>query len=201
MAFVEVNDGWKIALLGHSGGSLHPWAMTFGAKDTDAHTPARGEAVAHAFLAWWESDLQDRVSANETLVSISVLDLESEFGTSIHYTTGLPENGGHSGDPAGGQVAAITTFFAAGRGRSRRGRSYRVGVVATDINAGDGTTLDADAATADQTAYTNLNDAIQGDLDGNIAHAIISLKDAVAYPVIDYQTRRYLGTQRRRVRA
>lgn len=199
MTFVAIPDGWKVTLAGQSGGSLRPWAMTFGVLDTDTHNLARAVDISQGFLAWWEAELQSQISTNDTLVAINVLDLESASGVSLHRVSGLPENGTKSGDPAGGQVAAITTFLTGSRGRSNRGRSFMPGLVATQINAGDGTTLDADAASAIQDAYVALNDSIDAEASGAV-HAIISKVDAEAKPVLAYLTRRYLGTQRRRVR-
>jgi hypothetical protein len=200
MAFVAIPDAWKVTLVGQSGASLRPWAMTFGVKDTDTHNLARAVDVSQGFLSWWEAQLQALVSTNDTLVSIDVLDAADPTGVSLHRVTGLPENGSHSGDPAGGQVAAITTFLTGARGRSNRGRSFLPGITASFINAGDGTSLDSDAQASIQAAYVALTAAIDAKASGAV-HAILSKKDVEAKPVLAYLTRRYLGTQKRRVRA
>jgi len=181
-----------------SDATLQGAVMTFGVLDTHDHDEARAVDVASGFGAWWGGFLAAQVSHHWSLIGINCLDQASSTGPSVEYLFGLPSAGTASGDAAGGQVAAITTLLTAFRGRANRGRSYMVGVPAASINDSDGTALDPAPKAAIQAAYTNINSAIGGVASGAV-HAILSRSQALALPVGAYDTRAYLGTQRRRV--
>ena len=176
MAFEPIPDAWRVAMLFDSETTLHPWVLTFGVLDTDPHTNARAVDVATGFASWWAGHLAAVVSQHSFIAAIRVQDQADEFGVSIFYSSGFPDSGGHTGDPAPLQCAAITTLLTGVRGRSNRGRSYLGALAASDVNAADGTLLDGTARSAIQTAYVNLPGSITGAASG-AELAVLSFKE------------------------
>jgi len=194
---INIPDAYRIIVHGHSTGSLLQWEITPGVSDTDAHTTARMSDIADAVAAWCESDLADVLDDTNVVDEIRVEDLD--FTDLPTVVVGSTVSGSVGGNPAGGQVAAITTLRTALSDRSHRGRIFWPGVSSTFINAVDGTTLDPDAMTAYDTAANALLAAVDA-VAAATTIGVISRTLVEVNPVLSVATRPYLGTQRRRVR-
>lgn len=192
-----IPDAYRIVVHGHSTGSLLQWEITPGVFDDDAHSTARMEDIRDAVVAWVESDLIDVLDDTNVCDEVIVEDLAASALPAV--VAGVSESGTVGGNPAGGQVTAITTLRTNLSGRSYRGRIYWPGVSSTFINAVDGTTLDPDAMTAYDTAANALVAAVDA-VAAATTLAVVSRAQLVATPILTVQTRPYLGTQRRRVR-
>lgn len=78
--------------------------------------------------AAWEANIRPLISVSASLFKIRLTDLTTEIGPSVEYTTGLPLAGSESNPVTNGAQTVTTKFTTAGRGRSRRGRLYNVGM-------------------------------------------------------------------------
>lgn len=193
---VIIPDAYRIIVHGHSTGSLLQWEITPGVFDDDTHTTARMEDIRDAVVAWVESDLIDVLDDTNVCDEVRVEDLAASALPTV--VAGVSETGTVGGNPAGGQVAAITTLRTNLSGRSHRGRIYWPGVSSTFINAVDGTTLDPDAITAYDAAANALVAAVDA-VAAATTLAVVSRTLTTAFPILSVSTRQYLGTQRRRV--
>lgn len=192
-----IPNGGRIIIHGHSSGSLLQWEITPGWNDTATHDEALLGNIADAVVAWVNSSMKTRLCDSAVVDEVIVEDLEASPVPPV--LRAITVAGTVGGNPAGGQVAAITTLLGASPGRSHRGRIFWPEVSSTDINALDGTTLDPDAVAAYDTSVNALNTALDA-IDGTCSLAVISRKLSIAEPVLSVKTRSYLGTQRRRVR-
>lgn len=194
---VIVPNAYRLIVHGHSTGSLLQWEITPGIIDTDAHSLSRMEDILAAAVSWVEGSLIDVLADTENVDEVRVEDLAASAVPTI--IGGVNENGTVAGNPAGGQVAAITTLRTLLSGRSYRGRIFWPGVSSTFINDLDGTTLDPAAVTA----YDTCANALIANIDAvasSTAIGVVSRTVPTVTIVTSVQTRQYLGTQRRRVR-
>jgi hypothetical protein len=168
---------------------------TIGVRDGGAHTIEAATTVATTVLAWWVAHMKALVTTHCELIQLNVLDLGSETGISLEYVTGLPIVGTDGGQPSPVNACPIVTFRSEGRGRSSRGRNYVVAAPADAFEGADGTQVASTWRTNYTNAYTALGTAIAAE---DMDHAILSEVLAEAIPVISYQCRSYIGTQRRR---
>lgn len=192
-----VPNGLRAIIHGHSSGSLLQWEITPGLNSTSTHDETLLDNIADAIVAWCGSSMKNRLCDSAVIDEVQVIDLEASPVDPVLRSVTIAGTVG--GNPAGGQVAAISTLNTGAPGRSRRGRIFWPEVSSTDINAVDGTTLDPDAIAAYDTSLNALNTALNA-IDGVTSLAVVSRVLNVASPVLTVKTRPYLGTQRRRVR-
>lgn len=171
-------------------------ANIIGVADASAHTLERAEAIGAILEGWWVAEMKPLVTTHVSLESVGVLDMNSETGISIEYTTSLPVAGTNGGQASPVQASPLVTFTSAGRGRSSRGRNYIVGAPADAFEGGDGTQMNVTYRADYLAAYEALGTAIAAGDDAQ--HAILSVKTVTAVEVTGYELRGYLGTQRRR---
>lgn len=198
MAFVPIENSWRCTINGAYMSSGQQTANVLHIYDPGPHDLARAEALANAVAGVLTGGDKAMFHSHFHFTSVVVMDDELEDGVVYISTAGLPVTGTATGDPAGGQVCAITTLTTGGRGRSRRGRIFWPALSNSFINAADGTTLDSDEIANYDAIVGDIMDAIDG-LDGTATLGVESKTDVAIYPVTGWQTRSWLGTQRRRV--
>jgi hypothetical protein len=187
-----------VTLNGHYTASGKKTATVLHVLDTSTHDSARATALGAAVQGWLASGDKAMFHGHFQWDSINILDLETSTGISVVYATGFPVTGTAGGDPAGGQVCAITTLTTGQRGRSYRGRVYWPAVSNSFINSADGCTIDSDELANYDALITHLQTALGG-LSGSVNLAVASKKLLAAHAVTAHQTRTWIGTQRRRV--
>lgn len=192
-----IPNGLRVIIHGHSAGSLLQWEITPGLNDTADHTDVLMGDIADAVVGWVNASMKNRLVDSAVVDEVIVEDLDATFTPPVLRP--ITVAGTVGGNPAGGQVAAITTLNTGRPGRSYRGRIFWPEVSSTDINALDGTTLDADAVAAYDTSVNALQTALTA-ASATCTLAVISRLLSNAEPVLSVKTRSYLGTQRRRVR-
>jgi len=84
-------------------------------------------------VASYPTSIADHQSGDAQLVLVRLTDLNSEFGPVVEYTTGLPLGGDQGAPIETGGTTVVTKFASDGRGRSRRGRAYNVGLPTSQI--------------------------------------------------------------------
>lgn len=107
----------------------------FHVENTGAMDVAQFNVIADAFIDWWTTNLRSNTSPQTSLDAIEVTDISTSSGIGIEYTTGLPLSGtnGTAGLPQNVTVATkLSTGFT---GRSKRGRSYFVGVPSNAVTS------------------------------------------------------------------
>lgn len=178
-----------------------PWFLTFGVSSTDPLTPTKLQEIWDVFDAWWSSDLDTNVSTNCTLTAIKATDLTTQFSPVILGTPTGTATGALSGSVLPAQVAIVTSFGTANRGRSYRGRSYLAGRVFTDQDTV--TQWGSARVSAVETAYTNLEIALNAE---SCQLAVLSRQEngvrrtvGVATPITTITTKSQIATQRRRL--
>jgi len=77
----------------------------------------------------WNTYIVSRVSDTLSLVEIKCIDLSSQTGLVVNYTTGLPIQGGQTSPSLPNNCALVVTKRTLKRGRSYRGRIYHPGLV------------------------------------------------------------------------
>lgn len=200
MSLVVIPNTWRCTLEGHYTSSGKKTANVIHVLDTSTHDAARAAVVAAGIAGWLQGSDKAQFGTHFQWDAVQILDRASSTGVSLVYTTGFPTTGTASGDPAGGQVCAITTLTTGQRGRSYRGRVFWPGMSNSFLNAADGCTLDPDELANYDALITHLQTALGG-LSGSVNLAVASSKLAAAHAVVAHQTRTWLGTQRRRVSA
>jgi hypothetical protein len=195
VAFEAIPNAWRVSLIYHAITSNLEMVNTFGVRDGGAHTIEAANTVAGIFATWFSAHQRALVTNKTRLDQIDVLDLASETGISLVYTTGLPLVGSGDNTPVTVNASPIVTFHSDGRGRASRGRNYIVGCSALNWTTGDGDELLNTAQAAYQASYEALGSAIAAE---DMDHAILSRSTLTAIPITSYQVRTYVGTQRRR---
>lgn len=195
MAFEAIPNAWRVSLIFHSTLADLEMVNTHGVRDGGAHTIEAAGTIGGVFAAWWTAHQRVLTTTKCRLDEIHVLDLASETGISLSYTTGLPSVGSGDNSPVPINASPIVTFHSDGRGRSSRGRNFIVGSSSADWSTGDGDELLATKAASYLASYTALGSAIAAE---DMDHAIISRATLTAIPITSYQVRAYVGTQRRR---
>lgn len=90
-------------------------------------------AVATAFKNWENVTAKAEHSNSLGLYNILVKDLTSRDAPAIDYQTGLPIQGANVGQALPGNVTVAIKWETGFRGRSFRGRTYHVGMTATQV--------------------------------------------------------------------
>jgi len=76
----------------------------------------------------WAANLRNNQSTDAQLIKIRLTDLTTETGAAVEYVTGLPLAGTIGNGVENGAQTIATKFTTDGRGRSRRGRAYNIGI-------------------------------------------------------------------------
>lgn len=118
------------------------------------------QAIAVVFKDWWNLNMKAKVRPETILSSIKCTDISSQTGPSITSTVSLPIAGTFaSGGPLSNNVTLAIKWLTNQRGRSFRGRTYHVGLHASQLATGAQTVNTADI-TSLSTAYAALLTAI-----------------------------------------
>jgi len=98
-------------------------------------TPDATEMTAFAaqWVTQWQAGIRATQPTNVSLNTVKVTSLDSEFAPGIEYTTGLPLAGTATGTGLPNNVTVAVRYLTALRGRSYRGRSFHIGIRATDV--------------------------------------------------------------------
>jgi hypothetical protein len=155
---------------------------------------------AAAWLAKWQTNIRPQQPTNVSLVSIKVTDLSFEFAPGIEFTTGLPVAGSATGTGLPNNVSIAVRLLTALRGRSYRGRTYHIGVRATDVALNQITTL---FQTALVTGYTSMRSVSTTQAYAQVVVSRVAggalRPTGVATPVTAIQVDRVIDSQRRRL--
>lgn len=158
--------------------------------------------VAETMVAWWNAEMKPLTHAGVTLDAVEVTDISSDDQEGIVFTTGLPLAGTHSGSSLPNNATLATKLTTGLAGRSRRGRSYFVGLPTTALETGS-QTVSTTYATSLQGAFQELISAL---ITAGFELVIASLytngaprTTGIATPVENASVNRTVDSQRRRL--
>lgn len=97
-------------------------------------------AFAAQWVTQWQAGIRASQPTNVSLNTLKVTSLDSESAPGIEYTTGLPLAGTATGTGLPNNVTVAVRYLTALRGRSYRGRSFHIGIRATDVTLNQITT-------------------------------------------------------------
>lgn len=167
-------------------------------------TEAMLDAIAQAFFDWWSVEMRPLQHAATSLTAIEVTDISGPDEEGIIFSAGLPLAGTHSGGSLPNNVTLATKLATGLTGRSRRGRSYLVGLPDSMLETGSQTVADsyitllqgafADLLTA--LAVEGFNLAVLSLISGGVPRTegvLTDVTSVVTNDVVDSQRRRLPG--------
>jgi len=112
------------------------------------------------FKDWWVTNLKPLTVSALSLNAIKARDLTTEAGVGVEYVTGLPQVGSAAVTPLPNSVTLAVKWITGLSGRSRRGRTYHLGLTPGQLidpnHIGSGPQADLTAA------YNALVAAVEG---------------------------------------
>lgn len=99
--------------------------------------------IAQIFFDWWDTEMQPLQHAAVTLNAIEVTDISGPDEEGIIFSAGLPLAGTHTGGSLPNNATLATKLATGLTGRSRRGRSYLVGLPQNQLETGSQTVADS----------------------------------------------------------
>lgn len=111
------------------------------------------ENLGEALVSWWDTVMQPIVSNTVQLTAVKMTDLTTETSPVLEYTEGLPLTGTLTTAALPNNVTVVIKWITAKRGRSFRGRTYHIGMLASQVL---GNTLVNTFRTALTSAYSAL---------------------------------------------
>jgi len=149
----------------------------------------------------WNDNVKANLSTSASLEKIRATDLATATGASVEYTTGLPITGTIGNAVTNTMQTVVTKLTTDGRGRSRRGRIYNIGIPDNAVTNNQITTTYAGQLT---TAWNDFRSDILASTSA-APLTIVSycqnkfwLAEAEAYAVTGASTDIYVDSQRRR---
>lgn len=105
--------------------------------------PGNMAELGAELVGWWSSDIRPVVPTTLTLTQVKLVDLSTETGLVLNYSTGLPLVGTGASPSLPNNVACVITKRTLLRGRSFRGRIYHPGLMENQVvdNTVSGTTV------------------------------------------------------------
>jgi len=150
----------------------------------------------------WDLYIQPNQSTDCVLTRIKLTDLASQTGASVEYVAGLPLAGTIGNGVENGAQTVVTKLLTPGRGRSRRGRIYNIGMPDNTVTNNRIT----DAYAQDLTdAWNNFRAEVLTGAEEAV-QVIVSqcqgkawLETGETYEVVDCSTDVWVDSQRRRL--
>jgi len=180
------------------GGAMY---VTFGVHKGSAFSGTDLSDIADIFQNWWNTDISVSVTNQLAMNAIKVTDLTTPSSPTFTLSPVTPGTGTVTSGPVNDNAALVVTCKTANRGRSFRGRNYWGGLPAGALT--NSTEWSVGTVTAWSGFYPDLANALGV---AGFEHVILSRFNAgvrrsvgVFTRVVDYQAKRPIGTQRRRV--
>lgn len=130
MPFIPTPNGIRVAM--HFTSAGQQCRNIFHVKGPAEPTVGDLIDVAAVFIAWWTAEMRPLTATTTTLDAVEVTDITSASDDGVVVTTTLPLAGTSGGNALPNNATVVTKLTSGLTGRSRRGRSYMVGL--TDSN-------------------------------------------------------------------
>lgn len=99
----------------------------------DPITPQGMADLAEEVYLWWANNLSTLVSSTVLLREVAVADLTTQDGGTASYVNSPLVGGSNVNESCTNNTAITVSLKTAGRGRSRRGRIYHIGLTENNI--------------------------------------------------------------------
>jgi len=199
MAFIPVPNVAKITLQWLWAGQIVD--LTLSVKKASAIGGTDLPDLAASMLVWWNAGRRAWTSTVAALTNINVTDQTTASSPSYDLPVTPAQAGMGENVSVSNNVALVTTFVTANRGRSFRGRAYTIGIPRGQAQSS--TEAQTSLITALTTQYLNLNGAFN---PLAFDHVVVSRYTGgaprvtgIATPVTGYRTEAYFDSQRRRL--
>jgi len=182
-------------VLGETAMNVIHFFMLGGWNTDQLNELAAAVKVAHT------DNLKPHQSESASLERINCTDLTTQTGPSIEYTTGLPVIGSIGNAVANTMQTVATKFGTAGRGRSKRGRAYWVGVPDNAVVLNKITsTYAGQISNAWNDFFNDVSVAIDGAFGVVVSYCQnkVWLENADITVITHFSTEVYVDSQRRR---
>lgn len=196
MAFIPTLNAIKVTIIGSIAGQQVVIDITIGTPGAVTMTDL--ENAAADVEDWFTNELIPILTNSYTASEIKAYDLTSASAPVVTNPVSL--TGAVNSPPVSNNVALVTSFLTAGRGRSARGRNYLAGLQAA---GGTPTSAQSSLAVDDAAAWAALNSYLDDDA---LEHIVISnYTDGAAraaglkQPITGYRTNVDWDSQRRRL--
>jgi hypothetical protein len=126
MPFIPTPGGIKVCMRFTKAGQIV--CNVFHVQTDNPPDVAMLELIASIFKTAWVTHLQGLTSSDVTLTAIEVTDISTSSGLGIEYTDGLPLAATNNSGATPNNVTVATKLTSGLTGRSRRGRSFMIGV-------------------------------------------------------------------------
>jgi hypothetical protein len=158
--------------------------------------------IATVFRDWWDAEMQGLTVNTTSLQAIEVIDVSADGEEGIIFTAGLPLSGSDENLANPNNVTVVTKLATGMTGRSRRGRTYHVGLP-EDALAADKQHITPTWQTFLQGAFADLITAlITAGFELVVASTIsggVPRTEGITTPVTSAVTNLQLDSQRRRL--
>jgi len=162
---------------------------------------AHQEVVAAVFADWFHNHAATVMSNDWALAEITVTDASVADGTQTVFVTGLPDSGARDDRSNAANVAMTITWTTAHIGKSRRGRTYVVGIPEADTGVA---VFDETERALAEAAYGDLLTALVGISDSLVVASYFTgnapRTEALLTPITGVRANSRVHTQRRRTR-
>lgn len=199
MAFIPVPNTAEVILQGSI--NAHDAFITLNFEQADPFTIGDLEALLTAVEDWWDNHLTDELCSAYLLPSIKAVALQTDSAPTVTDTAFTHHSGQQAVAPVQDNVAMVVSHYTDNRGRSFRGRNY---IPALPAGYLDTSSTFAETHVDDMTAVYEALQTIMNDTP--FTHVVVSRYTGGAprllgltTPVVRYQAKRSIGTQRRRV--
>lgn len=164
MPFIPASNGVRVCMRFDNSGQLA--CNVFYVKVEDPIDATLLNQIGAAFVDWWDTNMKSITAPQISLQAVEVTDAEVSGGVGVEYTTGLPLNGTNAANCYPQNVTAAVKLSTGMVGRSRRGRSYVIGMPVGSANL---------AGFLTPTAQSNIDTAYE---------ALISMLQALDWPLV-----------------
>lgn len=199
MAFIPLPNGIKVSVEFELAGQQVVITLWF--KGSAPATALELNDLNVAILDWAQDELLPLLSTAITLTGATSTAQDSDSAPTDYNALTPAQNGAVSSDSIPNNVALVTSFLTALRGRSYRGRVYMPGLPANALS--DAATVGSSLVTALAAAFAALSDV---ETITGLEHVVAShftngapRTTAVGTPVEAYRTGSTLDSQRRRL--
>lgn len=199
MAFIPLPNGIKVSVEFELAGQQVVITLWF--KGSAPATALELNDLNVAVLDWAQDNLLPILSTGILLTGATATAQDSDSAPTNYHALSPAQNGAVAADSVPNNVALVTSFLTALRGRSYRGRTYLPGIPANALS--DASTAGAAVVTAIAEAFAALSDV---ETITGLEHVVAShftggapRTTAVGTPVTGYRTGSILDSQRRRL--
>lgn len=167
MTFIPAPLTARVAMLFRQNGQRveNVYHVLYTATPTDADLGT----ACDVFKDWWDTNVKAGASEQLSLIEVDATNIEDEGGNTVILTEGLPIAGTNAGEPMPNNVTVAIKWTTGFGGRSKRGRTYHLGLVRTELQDNDPNLLEDTMVDALTDQYNQLIEDVATNTAGQLA--------------------------------